>query len=118
MKKLIIGLCLMLLCGCSNEVSYKAIIADEAYKNMKNNEDIIVMDVRSNMEYNNTHIVDAINVPLNTIDKSLDIGKDEIIYVYCESGNRSKLAVESLISLGYKKVYDLGGINNWPYETE
>lgn len=117
MKKVIICLVIFTLCGCTNNNSYKTISVSEAYQNM-NNSDIVVVDVRSYNEFKSGHIVDAINIPLDTINENLDIAKDEIIYVYCASGKRSKLAAEALINLGYQNVYDLGGINNWIYEIE
>lgn len=43
--------------------------------------------------------------------------KEAIIFVYCRSGNRSATAANILIEQGYKNVYNLGGINNWPYEV-
>ncbi|MDN5322530.1 MAG: phage shock protein [Clostridia bacterium] len=60
-------------------------------------------------------------LPLNSIEEKvveLIPDKDTKIFVYCRSGNRSKTASELLIKLGYTNVYDMGGINDWPYETE
>jgi rhodanese-related sulfurtransferase len=60
-------------------------------------------------------------LPLNSIEEKvveLIPDKDTKLFVYCRSGNRSKTASELLIKLGYTNVYDMGGINDWPYETE
>lgn len=44
--------------------------------------------------------------------------KDSTVLVYCRSGNRSKTASSALAELGYTNIYEFGGINTWPYETE
>lgn len=99
MKKLILIILLLLICGCGNKFfNYK--------KLMEENEHIII-DVRSKEEYDLGHIKNSINIPYDEIDSSLDLDKEKLIFVYCKSGNRSKIAYESLIQLGYE-VYDLG----------
>lgn len=101
MKKIIIGLifCLV-LCGCESK--------SEVEKLMEENEYIIV-DVRTKNEYNGEHLVGAINIPLDELEnKNLD--KDKLIFVYCKSGTRSNIAYETLTNLGYN-VYDLGAIS-------
>ena len=77
----------------------------------------IVIDVRSTQEYNEGHIIGAINIPeyeiCCDIDKILK-DKDVEIVLYCISGKRSKKAYKKLNSLGYKNVYNLyGGLDNW-----
>ena len=64
---------------------------------------------------NEGHIMGAKSYPVTTIlnDIEEDYDKNTYIIVYCKSGNRSKIAAEGLIELGYKNVYDLGSINNW-----
>lgn len=115
MKKILIILLLSIsLVGCS---SYKTIDQEEAYKAMSLDDSIVVIDVRTEEEYNEEHIVDAINIPLDNIE-SIDLDKNTTIYVYCQSGNRSKEATQKLNELGYSNVYDMGGINTWTYETE
>ena len=44
--------------------------------------------------------------------------KDATVLVYCRSGNRSKTASAALADFGYTNIYEFGGINTWPYETE
>ncbi len=117
MKKIIITIFLSItLVGCSNS-SYKTIDQAEAYKAMSLDDSIVVIDVRTTSEYNEKHIIDAINIPLDNID-SIDLDKNTTIYVYCQSGERSKEAAQKLTELGYSNVYDMGGINTWTYETE
>ena len=113
MKKILLIPFLILL-GCSSD--YKTVDIDTVY-NVINDNNIIILDVRTNGEYSEGHIPNAINIPLESID-AIDIEKSKIIYVYCASGTRSKIATKKLIDMGYTKTYDMGGINNYPYELE
>lgn len=111
MKKIFIIIILFLCCvGCNKkeEIDIKQI--------MENN-DYIILDVRTEEEYNDKHIVDAINISYDTIDENINLDKDKVIFVYCRSGNRSKIAYNKLKELGYE-VYDLHGIDeiNLPKE--
>lgn len=94
---------------------------DEAYLNMREDKSIVLLDVRTPQEYAEVHIPGSILIPLDKIkdeakDKLTD--KNALIYVYCRSGNRSDSAAKILVELGYTKVYNIGGIASWPYETE
>jgi len=112
------------LTGCNNSnnidtknAEYKKITAEEA-KAMIDSNDVIILDVRTQEEYDSGHIENAVLLPVTEIsDKSKDIltDKDAKILVYCRSGNRSANAVKNLIEMGYTDVYDFGGINSWPY---
>lgn len=119
MKKILLLLLLCCcLCGCDNtekEVS-KMITSDEIKSIMINNEYVII-DVRTKEEYNEGHIKTSINIPYDEIDESINIDKNNIVFVYCKSGNRSKFAYDKLVSLGYR-VYDLGAYNNIDLEKE
>ena len=114
MKKKIISLivCILLLTACDGEsISYKTITENEAMPLIEN--EAIIIDVRTVDEYNNGHIVDAINIPVDNIS-SISYDKDQVIIVYCASGRRSANAAQVLIDLGYTKVYNLdGGLINW-----
>ena len=112
MKKLCLLLIMFMISGCSN--SYKTIDKEKSIELIKNNEAILI-DVRSIVEYQEGHIMGAKSYPVTTIlnDIEEDYDKNTYIIVYCKSGNRSKIAAEGLIELGYKNVYDLGSINNW-----
>ena len=87
---------------------------------MEEETDYIVLDVRTPEEYAQSHIPNAINIP-NEIIGSEEIeelpNKNQLILVYCRSGNRSKQASEKLAALGYTKIYEFGGINDWTGET-
>lgn len=117
MKKLIIIIGLFLLTACATvKMSPK-----QAIDKMSEEENYIIVDVRTKEEYDEKHIKDAINIPLASIgDKMPDElpDLDENIYVYCRSGNRSHQAARRLNKLGYTNVIDVGGINSWPGATE
>lgn len=107
-----------LFTGCSGKAKVHHIDAKQAYEMM--NENVVVLDVRSVSEYEEEHIVGAKNIPLNFItedNEALPL-KDVTILVYCKSGGRSEKASQKLIQLGYKNVYNFGGIDDWPYQTE
>ncbi len=80
-----------------------------------------LLDVRTQEEYDDSHIPNAILLPLDQINEdSLSQAlpdKDELVIVYCASGIRSAQAALQLVQLGYRNVVDMGGINSWPYET-
>ena len=80
----------------------------------------IILDVRTPAEFAEKHIPGAINVANETIgtDEIPELpDKDQLILVYCRSGNRSKQASEKLVALGYTNIVEFGGINDWPGET-
>ena len=101
-------------------IEYKRIAAEEAKARIDSGNDIIILDVRTEEEYNSGHIPNAILIPNETItDKMPDLlpDLDAEILVYCRSGNRSAQAAKKLIAIGYTNVYDFGGIIDWPYDT-
>lgn len=98
---------------------YQKISAEKAHEMMQT-EQVVIVDVRQPSEYADGHVPGAILLPDNTIAKQAEAvlsDKNVILLVYCRSGRRSKAAAEHLIRLGYKRVYDFGGILDWPYET-
>lgn len=106
------------LAGCSSGADAQKISAEEA-KSMMDQGGVIILDVRTQEEFDQGHIRDAILLPDDQIlekAESLLSDKEATILVYCRSGNRSAQARKALIDLGYTKVYDFGGIINWPYE--
>ena len=126
MKKLLpIFISTLFLVGCAvpaeQEISYRQITMDEAVAMMEEEEGYIILDVRTAAEYDEKHIPGAINIPNETIgtDAIPELpDKDQLILVYCRSGNRSKQASEKLVKLGYTNVVEFGGIIDWPGETE
>ena len=124
MKKIIPFLmALLLLAGCgaqSEESTYRQVNAEEPANMMEEESGYIILDVRTAQEYSEKHIPGAINIPNETIGTE-DIpelpDKDQLILVYCRSGNRSKQASEKLVKLGYTNIVEFGGINDWTGET-
>lgn len=123
MKKIILLVfAIMFLAGCFAEVSkvdYKQITTEEAIIMMAEESDYIILDVRTPEEYESGHIKDAINIPNEIIvDKEIAElpDKEQLIMIYCRSGNRSKQASEKLVELGYTNVVEFGGINTWTEE--
>ncbi len=102
-------------------VQPESISPEEAYKRLESEEDIILLDVRTQGEYEEQHIPGSILIPVNELEKRAEAeltDKDADIIVYCASGKRSTSAANILAGLGYTKVYNLGGIMDWPYEVE
>lgn len=125
MKKVIpFLLSLLLLTGCAgSSVSngdYRQITMDEAVTMMEEEKNYIILDVRTAEEFVDKHIPGAINIPNETIgteEISELPDKEQLILVYCRSGNRSKQASEKLVKLGYTNIVEFGGIKDWPGET-
>ena len=128
MKKLIfLLLAVMMLTACGQDIEndqgavYVNITAEEAKQIMDTEEGYIILDVRTQEEYNQGHIPGAIVISHEEIEeKAEDVltDKDQLILVYCRSGRRSKIAAEALVELGYTNIKEFGGIIDWPYETE
>ena len=115
---------LLVLTGCGGttvENTYQQITQDEA-KKMMDSQDVIVLDVREQYEFDAGHIPGALLLPVGSITKERAAAvipkTDSVVLVYCRSGNRSKTASKALADLGYSNVYEFGGINTWPYEVE
>ena len=111
----------LLLTACAQAASYEQITQEEAKQIMDTTNGYILLDTRTREEYDQSHIPGALLIPHNEIaqraaDELPD--KDQVILVYCRSGNRSKQASEALAELGYTNVKEFGGINTWPYEVE
>ena len=115
---------LLLLTGCAGKAadgSYRQISQEEA-KEMMDTRDVVILDVREQDEYDSGHIPGAVLLPVGAIEEGtageVISEKDSVVLVYCRSGNRSKTASSKLAELGYTNIYEFGGINTWPYETE
>ena len=120
MKKILtLLICTMFLCSCGSDkkeevATLKNVTCSEMMK-LIDEENAVLIDVRTLAEYNSGHLDEAINLPVeniaNTIEKEVS-DKETKIVVYCRSGNRSATAGQTLIDMGYKNVYDLGGMSN------
>jgi phage shock protein E len=119
--------------GCSNKnietnkqvptappkASFSNISPEEAKKRIDGEKNVILLDVRTKEEYETGHIKNSILIPVDNLKEEAEKklkDKASPIFIYCRSGNRSVTAANILIELGYKNVYNLGGIKDWPYE--
>lgn len=137
MNKFVFGilLCLAVVifdaCGNSNntaenseenieEGGYQKILPAELKKRIDNQDNIYIVDVRTSKEYEESHIPGAVSIPNESIGEGIleqlpDLNAE--IVVYCRSGVRSRQAADQLIQSGYTHIYDMGGINDWSYDT-
>jgi phage shock protein E len=124
-----------LFSGCSSKViednkesvtaqkkaSYSRIAPQEVKKKLDSEKGIILLDVRTKEEYLTGHIKGSMLLPVDILKEEAEKNlkdREVTIFVYCRSGNRSATAAKILANLGYKNVYDMGGIIDWPYEVE
>ena len=108
--------------GCSDggSATYEQISGAEAKALMDSESGYIIVDARTQEEYDEGHIPGAILIPEYEIADRAENElphKDQLILVYCRSGRRSKIAAEELVKLGYTNVKEFGGIIDWEYET-
>lgn len=127
MKKGMLLLLILLVTGCGQgqpEESgpvYRNITAEEARQIMDSGTACVILDVRTQEEYLQSHIPGAILIPHDEIEARAEAelpDKDMLILIYCRSGNRSKKAAQILLDLGYTNILEFGGIMDWPYEVE
>ncbi|EAP86722.1 MULTISPECIES: rhodanese-like domain-containing protein [Croceibacter] len=123
MKKYIIIMTLLSTLFGANGQSNKAIkiLTATEYYNAISNNDVQLVDVRTEKEYNEGAIENALNIDFfqqeNFNSKFNKLDKEKPVYLYCRSGNRSLQAAKKLDLLGFKKIYDLkGGYMGWPYK--
>ena len=116
---------IFVLAGCGTsaeqeENSYQQVSMEEAVEIMEEETGYIILDVRTEEEFSERHIPTAINIPNESIGseelKELP-DKEQLVLVYCRSGNRSKQAAEKLTEMGYTNIVEFGGINDWTGET-
>ncbi len=121
-------LCIFLLAGCRaapketpKDHAYRQIPMREPVEMMQSESDYRIVDVRRADEFAAGHIPGAVNVPNENIgSKELPElpDKEQLLFVYCRSGRRSKEASEKLVKLGYTNVVEFGGIMDWTGEIE
>ena len=101
--------------------SYTMISQDQAKEMMEKEDGHIIIDVRRVDEFETGHIPGAVCIPNESIgtEQPEELPNlDQIILVYCRSGNRSKQAAQKLFDMGYTNVYEFGGIIDWTGEIE
>lgn len=102
MKKFLIVL-VLLLCGCSSSDFSRV-------NKLVNGKEYVILDVRTESEYDLSHVVGSLNIPYDEIDKDIGLDYNKVVLVYCKSGNRSAIAYNKLKNLGYE-VHDLGAFS-------
>lgn len=135
MKKMAIWIILLaatltLAMGCTGEtettstnntLGYRQVSAEEAKKLMDSEKGYVILDVRTQEEYEEGHIPDVVLLPDFEVEQRAAEqlpDKGQLILVYCRSGNRSKSAASTLVNMGYTNVVEFGGIRDWPYDVE
>lgn len=126
MKRMIPVLLMTLaLAGCAMPArqgkanGYISIPMEEAAARMAQESGYILLDVRTQEEYDDGHIPGALLLPNETIgfqQSDLLPDKEQLIFVYCRSGNRSKQAAAKLAQMGYTNIVEIGGIGSWKGE--
>ncbi len=126
MRKLLLILLVLFLTACGQEkekkpeIVYMNITAQEAKEIMDTQTGYVILDTRTQEEYEEGYIPGAILIPYDEVLEKAErvlTDKDQLILVYCRSGRRSKLAAADLVDLGYTNIKEFGGIIDWPYET-
>ncbi len=124
-RLILLVITMLFLCGFTGchadeqSATYEQITPEEAKILMDNESDYVVLDVRTEEEFAEGHIENAVLLPDYEIEVKAETvltDKEQLILVYCRSGRRSKIASEKLVSLGYTNVKEFGGIIDWKYE--
>jgi phage shock protein E len=123
-RKLLLGLfgiSLLSFSACGKTISYTNISPKDALGVIKGDSKAVLVDVRTPEEFQVIRIPGSVLIPDYEIEEKIADAvpdKDTTVIVYCRSGNRSRTAAKKLIDMGYTRVFDLGGIIDWPYDTE
>lgn len=124
MKKLfyILGVALVMMTACSNGKGYTSVSVDEFAKVIADNQ-VQLIDTRTEAEFNEGHIPGAINIDVNESDFEAKVGqkidKTRPVALYCRGGRRSKIAAERIVALGYDDITELNtGFFSWTGEVE
>lgn len=118
MKRIILLLFIVLIASCKEQVAQSSIVSVEEFKTLVLNKDVQLVDVRTQEEFNEGHIDDAINIDFFEQDsfaqKFASFDKEKPIYIYCKVGGRSQQSAIILMELGFKEIIDLkGGYDVW-----
>lgn len=121
-KLLLLTILIMTLSGCGGTAeSYQHLSADEAIKIMQTEKNILILDVRTQEEYNKKHIPNAVLLPIEELRKNNFAplkDKNQKILIYCWTGRRAEDSAQILVDKGYKNVYEFGGLVDWTGEVE
>lgn len=111
-----------MMTACSNGKGYTSVSVDEFAKVIADNQ-VQLIDTRTEAEFNEGHIPGAINIDVNESDFEAKVGqeidKTRPIALYCRGGRRSKIAAERIVALGYDDITELNtGFLSWTGEVE
>lgn len=110
----------VLVLGACQGSGVESVNADQALELLANDPSIVLLDVREYSEHIEKRIEGSQLLSLSVIEVLLENqypNKETTFIVYCRSGRRSAEAIEIMLEMGYQNIYDLGGLNDWPYET-
>ncbi len=100
---------------------YATLTPLQAKKRMDKEKDIIILDVSAPMEYAEGHLPNNILIPFNDLETKVSKklpDKETTIFVCCATGDKSRAASKKLVFLGYTQIFNIGGINRWPYDIK
>jgi len=104
----------------SRSGTFRQVSAKEAKGIMETESNYVILDVRSQEEYDAGHIENATVIPHTEISARASTelpDKSQLILVYCRSGSRSKIAARTLAGMGYTNIVEFGGVIDWPFGT-
>lgn len=106
----------------ANAVGFKTLSMAEGIEMAKGNSKAVIVDVRRDDEYKAGHIPGALLLTLEKITKESAAkvlpDKSQMIFIYCRSGRRSKIAANKLLELGYTNLIEFGGILDYTGPVE
>ncbi|MBV4436159.1 rhodanese-like domain-containing protein [Clostridium tyrobutyricum] len=103
------------------EKHFMKITQDDLKKILENESSPLLVDLRTPTEFSQGHIMKSKNIPIEVFKKvilKMNLDLKSPIILYCRSGRKSGIAASILYNLGFRKIYNLGGINNWIYDLE
>lgn len=101
---------------CSMEPVYVRITAENAKSLMAQYSEYTILDVRTQEEYDEGHIENAILLPYDEVSDKVEellTDKKAAVFLYCRSGRRSEIAARDMVAIGYNRVYDIGAYSDW-----
>lgn len=118
-RMILLVICAVLSVGCreAGQAQYTSVSQQEALEMMAEEDNYIILDVRTAEEYAQGHIPGAVNIANESITDTMPAGLEDLnqlIFVYCRSGSRSKDAAAKLAAIGYTNIIEIGGISTWP----
>ena len=117
---LLLALTMALCAACGSKTDYQTMEINDAAEMIAADDGHLLVDVRTQAEFEEKHIPGAILLPVDDIkDGKLERlpDKSQIILIYCRTGRRAKDAAEYLAKKGYTNIYEIGGIIDWKGET-